>query len=356
MMVKLYLASALTSGIVTLLCIAAMSAVYHPRETGEDRKCQGPHTFTRADRSTARQRPVTICAFQRHVVARARFAFASLVSVTQELPTATIDEYVEGVIRAGASIAETWRGNEPVDMILLAAVDDGLTDAPVWRHRIRLHRVGWQICPVPTLAQKWEPVDTTNLFHRAKLYSKISAWRLKEYDAVAMIDADTLALGDTSRLFSSVLPAMQKAGYRFAAAADRPIAADLEHRHIKSQNWPWCRLTAPGFNAGVILLVPDYKVYRDLLHGIDAIPHKREWCEQGLLNAYFAKDTYPLPEEYNVNLVLRECSSPGYSLERAKILHFTVVKPWSSAAFFLCWFANAQRECSLWQNQCTSWV
>lgn len=350
MMVKLYLASALTSGIVTLLCIAAMSAVYHPRETGEGRKCQRAHPFTRADRSAARQRPVTICAFRRHVVARARFAFASLVSVTQELPTATIDEYVEGVIRAGASIAETWRGNETVDMILLVAVDDGLTDAPVWRHRIRLHRVGWQICPVPTLSQEWEAVDTTNRFHRAKLYSKLHAWRLKEYDAVAMIDADTLALADTSGLFWDVLPAMQQAGLGFAAATD------LAHRRAGAGVWPWCRPAAPGYSASVVLLVPDYRVYRDLLHGIDDMPHSREWCEQGLLNVYFANRTYLLPEEYNVNLMIRECSLAGYSLERAKILHYSVVKPWSSAAFFSCWFANAQRECSLWQNQCTSWV
>lgn len=304
------------------------------------------------------QRSVTMCKAGngRLVMARARYAFVSIISVTAEVSDIKVQRYINGAIKLGSSILDTWQSPEPVDLILLVALDKGLTDSIVLDREEELHAAGWQICPVDSL-DSLRHHDSQSNFHKAKLYSKLHVWRMKEYEAVAMLDADMLALQDMSGLFLSVLPEMRAAGLSLAAADDRPNQEDSDRAPWYTKALGYCGPVPGGFNAGVLLLLPSRETYNELRHGIDGMEYNGVWCEQGLLNVYFKNRTFPLPERYNTNLVLRYCSPDRYSLGRVALLHYTVAKPWWTLAVdgklgVACWEFESQEECKVWNMQC----
>jgi glycogenin glucosyltransferase len=210
-----------------------------------------------------------------------------------------------------------------------------------------LTAAGWNIiCTVPAIEHPNLSVPRGR-FHEAKLYSKLNAWALTEYEAILFVDSDTLIIRSPAPLFTFHLPAMKRSNATFAAVRDRP--ARLSH----------------GFNAGVFLLILDKNrgdtAFLEIRDKITSVAHDETQAEQGLLNAIYDQTFFELPFIYNANLVSK-LEEPGLWNENEhaiSILHYTISKPWSSFAHwdykdirqsFDCWKHDTGELCKLWEQ------
>ena len=60
-------------------------------------------------------------------------------------------------------------------------------------------------------------------------YAKLLAWNLTAYEAVLVLDLDTLVIGDLAPLFHDWPPRLRRAGLTLAAAIDQPYHLSLIH-------------------------------------------------------------------------------------------------------------------------------
>ena len=244
---------------------------------------------------------------------RSRFAVASLLSGAAE-------EYVTYAYKLGVSLGYFV----DVDMILL--LPNGASNHSTAAYA-KLETVGWRKCFVPALGSQ----------DQHYLYTKLAAWNLN-YEAVLMIDLDTLVVGDISPLFDFFPALLRRTGALIAAVRDHP-----EHW---SPRW-----TAAGdrFNAGVMLLLPDPGLYRWLVDGMSRIQYDDGMLEQAYLNAALRQRYMPLPLEYNAVIIIAYAEPMTWArvLDKIKIVHFTYPKPHRPQ---LCKEYNMVDICRLWVN------
>ena len=264
---------------------------------------------------------------------RSRFAVASLLS-------GGAAEYVTYAYKLGVSL----RNFVDVDMVLLlpyhyTAIHANRSTTPHANHSNTPHAnhsttayailetVGWRKCFVPALGSQTQHY----------LYTKIAAWNLN-YEAVLMIDLDTLVVGDISPLFDVFPVLLRQRGALIAAVRDHP--------EYWSPRW-----TAAGdrFNAGVMLLLPDPSLYRWLVDGMSRIQYDDSMLEQAYLNAALRQKTMPLPLEYNAMIIIAYAEPTTWArvLSKIKIVHFTFPKPHKPQ---LCKEYNMVDICRLWVN------
>jgi hypothetical protein len=248
---------------------------------------------------------------------RSRFAVASLLSGAAE-------EYVAYAYKLGASLAHFVE----VDMLLLLPYHvDGLNHSTHYHYYAKLESVGWRTCLVPALGSQAQHY----------LYTKLAAWNLN-YEAVLVIDLDTLVIGDISPLFERFPALLRRQGALIAAVRDYP-----EHW---SPRW-----TAAGdrFNAGVMLLLPDPELYRWLVDGLRRIQYDDSMLEQAYLNAALRQRYMPLPLEYNAMIIIAYAEPMTWArvLSEIKIIHFTFPKPHRPQ---LCKEYDVVAICRLWSN------
>ena len=266
------------------------------------------------------------------VFAESKFCFVSMVSTRPNL-------YGLSAVKLGISIRK-WTN---IDMIMLML--NTSQQFPALMNQMK--RVGWKICTVPTISGPVNHSQEPNRFLEAKMYSKFNAWNLIEYDAVLMLDADTLVIRDPSQLFQYHFVQMKLQNKSLGAAIDRPT---------KSTCWLWGNMNY-GFNAGVLLLEPCKDMFQFLKYSIGTVSHNTVYAEQGLLNTLFNESFYHLPFIFNGNLISKACEpelweqiSPTLS-----IVHFTIVKGWMNSLYFdtwedlaKCWWWDVQEFCELW--------
>ena len=149
--------------------------------------------------------------------------------------------------------------------------------------------------------------------HFADQYTKLSLWTLdtspEPITSLVYLDSDTLVLRNFDELFD--LP------YTFAAAPD----VYLDSRGFIT-----------SFNAGVMLLKPDSRLYRQMRASIPAARYPREMAEQAFLNQFFAADVLRLPYAYNGNIALKKRSHGVWDgiKDEMRVIHYTIVKPFIS--------------------------
>lgn len=118
--------------------------------------------------------------------------------------------------------------------------------------------------------------------HFIDQYTKLFLWTLDTSPGTITIavylDSDTLVLQNFDELFS--LP------YNFAAVPD-----------------VWF---TTSFNAGVMLLRPDTRLYHQMLEGLSVARYPHEYAKQAFLNQFFATDVLRLPFAYNGNIALKD--------------------------------------------------
>lgn len=279
-----------------------------------------------------------------NVVATSQYAFVTYVGINQAVQSA-VDWYIVSACKLAQSLLQYSEG---IDLVMLLSTDDGLTLRKYQRDMIQWS--GWQICEVAPISAE-DPIH--NRFHDAKIYTKLHAWQLVEYKAVASVDADMLAIRNASALFHETWQAMQLSQYDFGMALDYPSPTSQQSTlHFLIGR---CVQSRSQYNAGLFLLRPSLQTYQNLTQMVNSKNYDVVMCEQGLLNAYFHNRTYTIPFKYNANVVAKACAPQVYShhLPDIVFLHFTVAKPWMTTLWSTQWMWS----CPWWavEDECHTW-
>jgi hypothetical protein len=212
------------------------------------------------------------------------------------------DGYAPGVEALGRSLEET---GTRVPMVLMVTPD--VPQAA----RERLAAQGWLVRDIAPV--KNPTPQAQQLFPRFdKVFTKLRAWELVEFDKVVLLDADMIVRGNIDALFERP---------ELAAAPDF--------------------LLPDRFNSGLLVLEPSREKFARMTCVLAESP-TYDGGDQGFLNAFFG-DWYTgpgdrrLPTWYNMpNFIfqfMRGHTSLRAEVEReAKVIHYMVQKPWQSAS------------------------
>ena len=244
---------------------------------------------------------------------RSRFAIASVLFGSEE--------FRQYAMALGASAA----ARASVDFVLLTMNSSAMP-------------LPWRACAVPGYRVPHPQ------------FLKLLAWNMTEYEAVLVLDLDTLVLGDLSPLFEAWPGLLRKKNLTLAAAYDQPV-----HWSVR-----WTPSSEVRFNAGVMLVVPDRGTFEWLMQGLTTT---MDWPtmmhEQGYLNRMFAIGggqqyaelspiynamiTTAYAEPYEWNRLIRAVGAGG----GIRILHFTFPKPHLRD---LCEEYLVEGICALWPS------
>mmetsp|Transcript_88190 Transcript_88190/g.234492 ORF Transcript_88190/g.234492 Transcript_88190/m.234492 type:complete len:341 (+) Transcript_88190:86-1108(+) len=269
------------------------------------------------------------------VVASTPFAFVSMLSGNIRL-------YSLSAAKLGISI----RRFSDQDLIMLEILERPLESET----RELLHASHWQICAVSSVPNP--PQAPANKYLDALMYTKLRAFGLEAYEAIAIVDSDTLVVGDPSPLFDVHVPNMVYGNYTVAAVRDHPIGSCI------MVSWK-----AALFNAGVLLVRPSLAEMERLVAAVAAVPHDFDAAEQALLNVVypFPEKVLELPPEFNANVVSKRCEPKLWSRmeveSRFVVVHYTMAKGWTYSMswrkwddFLQCWEWGVQDWCRLWES------
>ena len=172
----------------------------------------------------------------------------------------------------------------------------------------RVEAAGWELLPVTVIPP---PDGGEGVFWRfLDQYTKLRIWTLDQAPtslrSIVYLDADTLVKQTFDELFD--LP------FVFSASPD----VYLDNRGFTI-----------GFNAGVLAIKPDSKVFDDMLTKIYRDDYKHNEAEQGFLNLYYGQQVVRLPHVYNGNLAIKGRSRPYWDAiqDQMRVVHFTLTKP-----------------------------
>ncbi|KAL7213967.1 hypothetical protein ACSBR1_026402 [Camellia fascicularis] len=163
-------------------------------------------------------------------------------------------------------------------------------------------------------------------------YSKLSIWKLEEYNKMIYLDADVLVMDNIDHLFD--LPD----GY-FYAVSDCFCEWSHSSQYLigycqqcpDKVTWPPEMGSPPPlyFNAGMFMFEPCHVTYQNLLKALHITP-PGPFADQDLLNKFFRHKFKPIPVVYNLVLPILWCHPENVELEKVKVVHFcaTGAKPW----------------------------
>lgn len=208
--------------------------------------------------------------------------------------------YVPGVEALGRSLDQT---GTPHPKVVLHT-----SDVP-FDARERLAEQGWWLREI-------EPIDNPSpsaglLFDRfASVFTKLRAWELTEFDKVVLMDADMLVIRNIDDLFERP---------EFAAAPDFFLP--------------------DRFNSGLMVLDPSEDVFGRMMDALSTYP-SYDGGDQGFLNTFLGNwyampIEHRLPAGYNLHHFIYQFLHGHPSLANAleweaKVLHYTMQKPWTS--------------------------
>ncbi len=210
------------------------------------------------------------------------------------------DGYVPGVEALGRSLDRTGTRHPKVVLVT--------PDVPSVA-RALLSSQGWLIRSVDPIRSPNE--DMQRLFERfANTFTKLRAFGLTEFSKVVLLDADTIVIENIDELFERPAP---------AAAPDF--------------------LLPDHFNSGVMVVDPSKLTFERMMEHL-FVSDSYDGGDQGFLNSFYP-DWYALPaghrlpSGYNMHHFIYQFlrAHPGlskYVEGRAKIIHYTVQKPWRS--------------------------
>jgi len=172
----------------------------------------------------------------------------------------------------------------------------------------RVESAGWELLPVKYIPP---PDGGKDVFWRfLDQYTKLRIWTLDRaptsLKSIVYLDADTLVKRAFDELFD--IP------FVFSASPD----VYLDERGFSI-----------GFNAGVLAIKPDSRVFDDMLTKIYRDDYKHNEAEQGFLNLYYGQQVVRLPHVYNGNLAIKGKSRQYWDAiqDQMRIVHFTLTKP-----------------------------
>lgn len=208
------------------------------------------------------------------------------------------DAYVPGAEVLGRSLFATGTEARRV-----ALVSDDVSDEA----RRRLARQGWETVEIEEIPSP--SPETAQLYPRfARTFSKLRAFGLSGFDKIVLLDSDTVVLRNVDDLFA------------------RPSIAAAPDFFLPDR-----------FNSGVLVVDPSPGLFEEVYARLARLG-SYDGGDQGFLNEYFS-DWYAspvahrLPAGYNMHhfifqFMLSHASLRERVLNEAKILHFTLQKPW----------------------------
>lgn len=208
------------------------------------------------------------------------------------------DAYVPGAEVLGRSLFATGTTRGRLALVSADVSDEG---------RRRLGRQGWDIAEIEEIPSP--SPETAQLYPRfARTFSKLRAFGLSGFDKIVLLDSDTVVLRNVDDLFS------------------RPSIAAAPDFFLPDR-----------FNSGVLVVDPSPAFFQEL-YGRLARLGSYDGGDQGFLNEYFsdwyaAPVSHRLPAGYNMHHFIFQFMLSHASLRErvrgeAKILHFTLQKPW----------------------------
>jgi len=172
----------------------------------------------------------------------------------------------------------------------------------------RVKSAGWELLPVEYIPP---PDGGKDVFWRfLDQYTKLRIWTLDQaptsLKSIVYLDADTLVKRNFDELFD--IP------FVFSASPD----VYMDHRGFTI-----------GFNAGVLAIKPDSKVFDDMLTKIYLDNYRHDEAEQGFLNLYYGQQVVRLPHMYNGNLAIKSKGRKYWDAiqDQMRVVHFTLTKP-----------------------------
>lgn len=174
-----------------------------------------------------------------------------------------------------------------------------------------------------------------------EVWSKLCAWRLRDYRRLVLLDADMLALKNMDELFDLDLPAGGIAACHACRCNPNHIAsyprnwvpANCYYTHCHQHGvGPLPENFQPYFNSGTIVLTPDENTYAQLAAWLADIEDLTEYPfpEQDLLNRYFHRRWRALPYGYNALKTLSVHHQAIWDMQQVKNVHFILDKPWEN--------------------------
>ena len=138
-------------------------------------------------------------------------------------------------------------------------------------------------------------------------YTKLTLWTMDKMgiDSIVYLDADTLVIHNFDELFA--MP------YTFGAVPD--VFGD--------------RGFILEFNAGVLFVRPDSRVFNAMMEVLPTARFRAEWAEQAFLNQFFSSSAVRLPYIYNGNLAYKSRSPNMWAgiRDHLRVIHYTLYKP-----------------------------
>ncbi len=199
-----------------------------------------------------------------------------------------------------------------------------------------LAKLGWKITylkPIQIPGRVIERYAHTLL----KLYS----WNMTEYDAIAIIDADSMLIGSIEEPFR-----LLRANMNISLLAVSDIAAN----ELKNRN----KSKRSCFNSGILFLRPNTQHFKELVClSMDTTYYELKLPDQNLLNNYYHNQWIELPMIYNsiVNLLDDNFMSKDDWNNDTRILHFAShPKPWDKNAKSNAKSAVAFESTSIWRQ------
>lgn len=241
-----------------------------------------------------------------------KYAFVTYVSSASK-----VQQNIKWYILSASKLAKSLRVWESkADLILLLA-EDPYNKVNAFDIGV-LESSGWKICRVPFIEGKSLSKD------KAKLLTKIHAWKLTEYERVAVLDADMFVKQNPVNLFEIV-----EKNCSLAVTTDK----------VYNEEGFWnCDLQKEPTSLYVI--IPSNEIFETLKASA------RRHDEESLIKQYSNKCNIPM--EYNVNLGWKYCHRSIYEEVKDKVImqHFSVAKPWK------------KRECQQWriEEECEAWI
>jgi hypothetical protein len=259
----------------------------------------------------------------------------------------------KGALIALGKSLRAW--NVEADMLLLLPVPPQSNQSSA-EHEVLTREGGWSLCQI-------ESSSTLAVDRRLK------AWTLTEYKAVALMEHDTLVVGDVSVLFTHHYPKMRNGS--MGALDKDSTPCHMLHPHNTDAAVPH------DLSTGVLLVIPSLVEYMRLKkkalaqRGAEGVlsPSPVVAFRHLLRMHYHGPDLYyALPPELNANIAWKHCNPAWWAHANLKVLHYTIAKPWeydtpsSSWAQSLfstqwnarhpwaCWLTGTEELCQFWKR------
>lgn len=218
----------------------------------------------------------------------------------------TKNGFIKGSMALGYSIRKNsgyFRSEHQPSMILMSLTD--FKNDP--NSRRALERIGWTIIHVTPIS----PFKKGFLPQFKNQFTKAHIWEMTEWDSILYIDSDAVVKGSLSGIFEAI-----ESDARYKLFVVKDAVDDIP------------------FNAGIMGIRPDASLFQDMLKVASKGNYNPIYGDQGFLNVYFKGKYVSMPSIYNLSVFLdRTKNYPSiwqHTWDDAKIVHYTVKKPWDT--------------------------